>query len=137
MSRTVGRRLLNSILNLGLLANDILRDNLAAVPGIKPRQTLRSKTFFPARDEILAAAFLLHDGAIRLPGRQTRITLARRTSPAFIVCEAAIFLSSRRSCGANFNLVVDTHLTYQISALEINEYQKVWASNWQPTSGRY
>ena len=70
MSRTVGRRLLSRVQNLGLLANDILRDNLAAVPGIKPGQALPTKTFFPARDEILAAAFLLHDGPIRLPGRQ-------------------------------------------------------------------
>jgi hypothetical protein len=35
--------------------------------------------------------------------------------------EAAIFFSPRRSCGANFNLVAPTHLTCQISALEINE----------------
>ena len=70
MSRTVGRRLLSRVQNLGFLADDVLRDNLATVPGIKPRQALPTKTFFPARDEILAAAFLLHDGAIRLPGRQ-------------------------------------------------------------------
>jgi hypothetical protein len=39
--------------------------------------------------------------------------LARRTSPAFIVRDAAILFSSRRSCGANFNLIIDTHLTHQ------------------------
>lgn len=70
MSRTVGRRLLSSVQNLGFVADDVLRDNLATVPGIKPRQALPTKTFFPARDEILAAAFLLHDRAIRLPARQ-------------------------------------------------------------------
>jgi hypothetical protein len=55
MSRTVGRRLLSRVQNLGFLADDVLRDNLATVPGIKPRQVLSIKTFFPARDEILAA----------------------------------------------------------------------------------
>jgi hypothetical protein len=38
-----------------------------------------------------------------------------------MVREAAIFLSSRRSCGANLNLVADTQLFYQIGALEIND----------------
>src|SRR4029077_5295179 len=37
---------------------------------LKPRQALGSKTFFPAGDEILAAAFLFHDCSIRLPCRQ-------------------------------------------------------------------
>jgi hypothetical protein len=36
------------------------------------------------------------------------MTFARRTTPAFIVREAAIFSSSRRSCGANLNLLADT-----------------------------
>src|SRR5258708_39850470 len=70
MSRTLGRRLLSSVENLGFLADDVLRNNLPTVPGIKPGQALRSKTIFQARDEILAAAYLLHDGAIRLPRRQ-------------------------------------------------------------------
>ena len=84
MGRTVRRRLLSSVENLGFLADDVLGDNFAPMPGIKPRQALRLKTFFPASDEILAAAFLPHDGSIRLPG-------------------------------ANFNLVADTHLTYEIA----------------------
>jgi hypothetical protein len=41
------------------------------MPGVKPRQALCSKTFFPASDEILAAAFLFHDGSIRLAGPPT------------------------------------------------------------------
>jgi hypothetical protein len=36
------------------------------------------------------------------------MTFARRTSPAFIVREPAIFFSSRRSCGANLNRLADT-----------------------------
>ena len=62
--------MLSSVENPGLLADDLLGDNFATMPGIKPRQALRSKAFFPASDEILAAAFLLHDGSIRLPDRQ-------------------------------------------------------------------
>jgi hypothetical protein len=62
--------LLSGAKNLGFLADDVLGDNFATMPGIKPRQAFRSKTFFPTSDEILAAAFLLHDGSIRLPGRQ-------------------------------------------------------------------
>src|SRR5260370_20045606 len=89
MSRTIGRRLLSRVQNLGFLADDVLRDNLAAMPGIKPRQALRSKTFFPAGDEIQAAAFLLHDGAIRLPRRQPQHYLS---TPHF----SALHLSPRR-----------------------------------------
>jgi hypothetical protein len=35
--------------------------------------------------------------------------LRAERAPAFTVREAAIFFSSRRSCGANFRLVADTH----------------------------
>jgi hypothetical protein len=35
------------------------------------------------------------------------MTFERRTSPAFIVLEAAIFSSSRRSRGANLNLFAE------------------------------
>jgi hypothetical protein len=121
MRRTVERRLLSSVQNPGFLANDILRDNLATVPGIKPSQALRSKTFFPARDEILAAAFLLPDGPIRLPGCQPEDHLSTPHFSGLHRSRSCHFFSSRRSCGANFNLVVDTYLTYQITALEINE----------------
>jgi len=41
MSRTVTRRLLSSAKNLGFLADDVLGDNFATMPGIKPRQALR------------------------------------------------------------------------------------------------
>jgi hypothetical protein len=76
---------------------------------IQTRQAFINKTLFPPSDEVLATAFLLPDGSIRLPGRQSKDHFARRTSPAFIVREAAIFLSSRRSCDASLNFVADTH----------------------------
>ena len=47
----------------------------------------------------------------RRPAVNRRMTFARRTIPAFIVREAAIFSSSRRSCGANLNLLADTQQT--------------------------
>src|ERR1700730_15945613 len=46
MSRTVGRRLLSRVQNLGFLADDVLRDNLATVPGIKPaKRSLPKRSF--------------------------------------------------------------------------------------------
>ena len=65
--------------NPGFLADKVLGNNFASMPGIKPRQALPLKTFFSASNEILAAAFLLHDSSIRLPGRQPQDHLVSAT----------------------------------------------------------
>src|SRR5258708_9543155 len=79
MSRAIGRRLLSRVQNPGFLADDLLRDNLATTPRIQTRQASFNKTLFPPSNEVLATAFLLHDGSIRLPGRQSKDYL--RTPP--------------------------------------------------------
>ena len=68
MSRSIGRRLLSRFQNSGLQGNDLLRDNLATMSGIQTRQAFFNKTLFPPSNEHLAAAFLFHNGSIRLSG---------------------------------------------------------------------
>ena len=100
--------LLCGVQNPGFLTDDLLRDNLAMMSRIQTRQAFFNKTLFSPSNEILATAFLLNDGSIRLPGRQPKDHLRTPHFSCFILREAAIFSGSRRSCGASLNLVADT-----------------------------
>ncbi len=66
------RRLLSRFQNPGLQGNDLFRDNLATMSGIQTGQAFFNKTLFPPSNEHLAAAFLFHNGSIRLSGRQPK-----------------------------------------------------------------
>jgi len=66
MSRTIRGRLLGGTQNLRFQTKNILRNNPASMPGIKPRQTLGFKTLPPARDKLRATAFQEHNPLIRL-----------------------------------------------------------------------
>jgi hypothetical protein len=71
---------------------------------------------------ILAAALLLYDGSIRLPGRQPQ---NHPSTPHFSGLHRSrsrhFFQFAPHMRRANFNLVAGTPLTYQIIALQINE----------------
>jgi hypothetical protein len=56
------------------------------------------KTLFRASDEILAAAFLLHDGSIRLPGYQPQDHLSTPHFSGLDHSRRRHFFSFRRSC---------------------------------------
>jgi hypothetical protein len=72
MSRAIGRGLFSRLQNPGFLADNLLRDNLATMPGVQTRQAFFDKSVFPSRNEVLTAALLLADGSIRLPGREQK-----------------------------------------------------------------
>jgi hypothetical protein len=66
MRGAIRRWLLGGTEDLRFLANNLLRNNPASMPGIKPRQALGFKTFPPAGDKLGTTAFQKHNPLIRL-----------------------------------------------------------------------
>jgi hypothetical protein len=75
----------------------------------------------PTSHEILTAAFLPHDGSIRLPSRQSQDHPSTAHFSGLHRSRSRHPFQFPPLMRRNFSLVAGTHLVYQISALEIND----------------
>jgi hypothetical protein len=72
MSRATGRGLFSRLQNAGFFINNLVRDNLASMPRIKPTKRSLTNRAFHRATKSLTTTLLLTDASIGLPSRELK-----------------------------------------------------------------